>query len=80
MIDGIDYAPCILVKQLVKGIVFEYVNSVDIRKGENGITSETIDLDGVLPLNAVVNPNNAYNTKVKWSVTAGDDKIKLYKD
>ena len=79
-IDGVNYAPCISAKQLVKGIVFEYVSNVNIRNGENEITSETITLDGVLPLNAIVNPSNVYNTKVKWSVTSGDDKIKLYQD
>lgn len=36
--------------------------------------------DEVLALSGNVSPDDAYNTNVKWSVTAGNDRIKLYKD
>ena len=43
-------------------------------------STATVTLDDAVALTAAVAPADATDKKVKWTVTAGTDKVKLYKD
>ena len=80
-INSVKYAPCFSnVRKIEVPEPPVYVTGVEIKKGQSSTTKETIYSDEILTLCSNVSPEDAYDTKVKWSVSSGDDKIKLYKD
>ena len=79
-IDGTEYAPCFSNVQIIDVTAPVCVIDVAIKNGEKEAEEEQITIGGVLALTAEVSPDNADNTKVTWSVTAGDALIMLYKD
>ncbi|MBR5336680.1 MAG: hypothetical protein IK152_01720, partial [Lachnospiraceae bacterium] len=73
-IDGVEYAPCYSNVRKIN-IPPVYVTGIN-----TSFSDKTVTCGEIFSFSGSVSPDNAYDKKLKWSVSSGSDRITLYQD